>query len=519
MTRDLGKLGEHSFSFWCSQVGFSCNPSSSTDSTGWDYYIEDTKLPRTSSLNLHKGVLEAKVQIKSTDGDKKSRQISLSNLKRLATYPLPAFFVFIEFGGEITPQAAYLVHVDKDKIKEILRRVHEAEMGSEEPKLNKKTMTISYSSKDEMSSLEGAELIRLIESHVGTDIEKYIEEKRNYLSQVGYEEGAGKFKMTAGGEDAIERLVDLSVGLVESAPIKDATAYLERFGIEDQKIKFGAGPAVMTMPGLKPDSQAKLKFHESNGTFLAEFDAEIYISSFNRVFPERFAKVRIKSNFFDIVFNPYTGEITFKYDLSKVNGNLVDVAKALKVLTKAYGEGDLELKILSPDWPVMEAVVPAIEPAGTLSYEYDLVSKLLKILALVEQDPNQEITLDRLYGASREIQEAYQTLVINHVELGFQAEHLPEDKEIVLFLPVLVDLGGWGICCLVIANGEISPGQQGAGHSFKSKSVKNHQAFLYHPGEDDIPAIIKQRADIFKESLPRESNVLCLLPVAKSQIE
>ena len=94
--RDLGLMGESTFSLWCAEVGLIPN-GSQIDKTGWDFFVEFPFDSDLSPKKIHKPAFECKVQVKATDKNDRKLSITLSNLRRLITAQMPAFFVFIEF--------------------------------------------------------------------------------------------------------------------------------------------------------------------------------------------------------------------------------------------------------------------------------------------------------------------------------------------------------------------------------------------------------------------------------------
>ena len=143
MSRDLGLMGESTFSLWCADVRLIPN-GSQIDKTGWDFFVEFPFSSGLSPHNIHKPAFECKVQVKATDKIDRKLPITLANLRRLITAQMPSFFVFIEFDGKNTAQRAYVVHVDNELISRVLKRLHEIEQSNKENNFNKRKMTIHY---------------------------------------------------------------------------------------------------------------------------------------------------------------------------------------------------------------------------------------------------------------------------------------------------------------------------------------------------------------------------------------
>src|SRR4051812_46018123 len=120
--RHLGRLGETTLEQWCAQVGISANRAHE-DRTGWDFLLEFPRVHAAASMPLDKAhePWQCLVQVKATDGARKSRAVKLSNWLRLTKTPLPSFFLILEFDGGNSCTAAYLVHLDKAWVEVVLR--------------------------------------------------------------------------------------------------------------------------------------------------------------------------------------------------------------------------------------------------------------------------------------------------------------------------------------------------------------------------------------------------------------
>jgi len=210
--RGLGRMGELAFLYWCENVEISANKSN-PDKTGWDIHLEfpwktDTSMPR----DMWPAPIESRIQVKSTDKQEKKCAITLSNLHRLIKTPLPTFYCFIEFDGLDSPQAAYLVHVDKAIIERTLKRIRELEASGEGHLLNKKTITINYGDEHKLDRPDGHSLKPKIMSYVPQGMAKYTEEKNKLLKTLGFEEGSAQLTVKLSGKQSIEEIGTYSRG-------------------------------------------------------------------------------------------------------------------------------------------------------------------------------------------------------------------------------------------------------------------------------------------------------------------
>lgn len=91
--RDVGDMGESDFQKYCSDGGLVANKAIK-DKHGWDFIVGFPNHHDASTFNIHKSPYECKVQVKSSDGTERKNQITLQNLHRLCTYPLPPHLLF-----------------------------------------------------------------------------------------------------------------------------------------------------------------------------------------------------------------------------------------------------------------------------------------------------------------------------------------------------------------------------------------------------------------------------------------
>ena len=164
--RNLGQMGESTFSLWCGQAGLTAN-GSKVDRTGWDFFVEFPFVGNADPTQLHAPSIECRVQVKATDKADRLLPIKLSNLRRLITAQMPAFFVFIEFDRMDVAQRAFLVHVDDNLISKTLKRIHELDNTSKTFDHHKRTLTVRYGAAHEVAALTGDSLKQKIEGYVG----------------------------------------------------------------------------------------------------------------------------------------------------------------------------------------------------------------------------------------------------------------------------------------------------------------------------------------------------------------
>jgi hypothetical protein len=307
--RDVGELGESELRSWAAQVGFLANKAE-RDRTGWDFLIE---LPESAAaqdglvvpLDRRDAPIKCFVQVKSSDARPGRRQIKLDNALRFVTNPEPSFFLFLEFAGKRHPQSAFLVHVDRDLISRVLRRVRELSAIGDEA-LHLRTITVSYTTAHQIKRPLGRQFADSIRNHVG-DVHEYVREKLQFLRDVGYEEAV--LETTLGlklpdvttFDDIQDRLVDLSLGLIPPVEIT---------GYEHKDVRFGIsmptkGPDFVggkLSPLSDPDAQGSVVFIDKERTKRVTLNADVHFpKGVSEVVERRFHKIRFAGQLFDVV--------------------------------------------------------------------------------------------------------------------------------------------------------------------------------------------------------------------------
>ena len=302
--RDLGELAEEFFRVWCTSAELIPN-GSRFDRTGWDFFVEfPWKRDASIAKDMLPSPIECKVQVKGTDKKKRSVSIPLSNLNRLIKVPLPAFYCLIEFDGMNEPQSAFLVHVDKPMIERTLRKIRELEFKKGDRNLSKHTMTVKFSDNDRLEPPFAESLEKAIEGHAVDGMEKYVENKNQLLRTLGFENGAYLVKFTTSGEDSVQRVVDASLGLLEKVEIDKFEGRHSRFGILSNKPVFEGEKGYLSFHDIKPLTTGTVRFKENDFSPSISFQTHVYFSPFTRLAGDKFMKVRLEGDFFQMVIGP-----------------------------------------------------------------------------------------------------------------------------------------------------------------------------------------------------------------------
>lgn len=326
--RDLGLMGESAFVSWCAQSGLIPNKSH-VDKTGWDFHVEFPFSTGISAAEVHKPAIECKVQVKATDLTKRTLPIKLSNLRRLVTAQIPAFFIFLEYDNKDSPQRAFLLHVDFPLITKVLARIHKFDQYDEPVKLHKRTLSVSYDESHEISVSDRNSIRDAIVSYVGGDLSEYVKRKKEHLDSTGYESGMGNIKFTTEGEANLESLIDVSLGIKNHVEICNVQKVDKRFGLESKTKEFESS-ARLEMPDVRPLLDGVVTFKEDKLSPGLVFSSRIYLSPFNNCVPNKMKKIRLESNFFELRVAPFSGKCDYYFSFG--SGARLKVREFINVL-------------------------------------------------------------------------------------------------------------------------------------------------------------------------------------------
>jgi len=285
MARDLGDLGEDIFVPLCT-AGEIVATRPKKDKNGWDYFLEfPSEIDKTKSLDLQDAPIKCLVQIKSTDTiDKKHEQITLSAILRLMEAHMPTFIILMKFNGKDKVQDIYLVHIDENIIGKILKRVRQCVLKGK--KLNESTITIQFKKKNKLKNNTGLELKKQIHTFIPNGMSDYIKSKGKMIKSAGFDDGAISMSLAFSTDTSENDLINLSMGLKKSLPVKISNITLERFNIKlPHNIPELTNSTKTTISIINKSTQnAKLIVKKTKySPVLFECDFDIYMDSFQLV--------------------------------------------------------------------------------------------------------------------------------------------------------------------------------------------------------------------------------------------
>ncbi|MEP0175056.1 MAG: hypothetical protein ABJD02_18950 [Paraglaciecola sp.] len=428
--RDLGRMGESTFRFWCDSVGLIAN-CSDIDKTGWDFNVEfpwakDLSIPS----DMEPSPIECKVQVKASDKQDRKIQISVANLKRLSLSPLPSFICFIEFDNKNDAQSAYLVHIGKNIIRQTLKRVREVEEKGEIKELHKKKITIHYGEDEKLCDANGESLKNKIISHLSEGVEVYVSKKHHLVTTLGFENGVGKINITLNGEGSIEDFLDLTLGIKSDIEVDKFVGHHVRFGIISKEPFVDAKRGKLSLTG-GPQIPTTVTFKEFKFSPGLIFSATLFNSPLNAVVSKKYMKLRFVFDFFEIVLKPYEGTINFTFYLEPLINKSLKNYKEFFTLVTLFNKNDNELifEVCPTNCPSFESQIRINESFSDLSWGYQTCEYATEICKRLDVDPSTiEITLDQLFDNQESIEQMYRVLHSRASDVKVEFSITSEDK-------------------------------------------------------------------------------------------
>lgn len=384
--RDLGAAGENYFSAWCAAAGMTANKSVS-DMNGWDVFVEIDNNKNNNDLEkIHEGLVETKIQIKSTDGNKKWVDVELSNLKKMATTTLPSFYVLMEFDKGDTPTNAYLLHVDNSLAGVILKRISQLSAQDAKVKLNKKKMRLKFT--DCIIPLTPQKLKEMILDCIGSSHLAYMDIKRDYLRTAGYEEGGHQVKFSISGDDQFQKLIDMSLGKKGHIEISNIHKTKLRFGVSIEHSSFSSDSAILELPNVLPDAKGAVTFRDKTSGRSLTFPIDLYRGIFNSWIPSELRKIRLDCNLFEIQLFDHGKTLNFTVNTDIIESFEIEENLKLFRLINMLGEpGNVRMTLSFPEMTTNANLTPS-KGFADCSQQLTILEKITKIKKHFEFDGN-----------------------------------------------------------------------------------------------------------------------------------
>ncbi|PHX45024.1 hypothetical protein AO263_33955, partial [Pseudomonas sp. NZIPFR-PS5] len=320
---------------------------SQADKNGWDVFVEVEQCVNTlMQASLHEPIIAGKVQIKSTKKKSLKVPVYLSNLRKLATSPLPTFYVLMDFSEGYPPSRAFIRHVDDALIREILERVNEHLISGKRDKLNHLRMQIDFGKGVEISLKDPTSFKAQIMKSVGNDLAQYTERKLKFLKAVGYEDGAHVMRFTIQGIENLRAQADATLGIGGGVEISDVQFATTRFGLEDPLSRADFPAMLMQFNPCEPSASGTLAFRSPRTGKVVQLEASAYFSGIQGWLPEGMRKIRFNCGMFDWITTQDGSHTSFISTLDpEAPVNLDDLASYLQIICLLRNPEDLHIDI------------------------------------------------------------------------------------------------------------------------------------------------------------------------------
>jgi hypothetical protein len=403
--RNIGQLGEDILRTWISdETSATLNPVE-RDEGGWDFFLEfpfrkpdagrpwDTAGPRIQCL----------IQVKATDSGRRRRNVKLDNWQKLIFTTLPAFFLVFEFDGGSTPKKAFLVHVGREWMEKVLRRLRQSRP-EESPPLNEQHVTLTWSHSEELGSLRGKGLVSRILRYIGDDYDAYVLEKQNTRRGLGLDAPFivhVKSRPFVSESEMYREMVDFALGIKEWLPFSSIIDEDVRFGIPAKTTDLEEGLLKIAPEGMP----ITLIFQNAARSRMVEFPAKGYSADYlfpDGRLPHEFKKYRIEYELGEIIWSPQEGssiESTFRIEAPPGPVAIRELASTWSFVTLLLNttRDGLQLAIAQTGGPPLK-IADISPPQIPKEYQFiaEVVANAWFVVRELDLSPNLEVRLEEL---------------------------------------------------------------------------------------------------------------------------
>jgi hypothetical protein len=283
------------------------------DLLGWDFlvHLRSKNAHVTHMLEVAPPELICFIQVKATRDLSRPIGVDVAAWMKLVRSALPAFFLVIGVDDRATPTVAYLVHVDEARGGKAIERAV-CDGPSVAGDLRRLSLAIPLDASDRLGSLHGQDFRAAITAAVGADLHAYVNAKKRWVSEVGYEKDSSSrctISMTGRSQDEINRaLADLALGRIERVPIAPPEFRRVRFGTESPTDRDGGaedGPAFLSFPSAPSFGTARVEVADPRTGEVIKLELEVRSASAVFPFlPEKFHELAFVSEFVSFYVTP-----------------------------------------------------------------------------------------------------------------------------------------------------------------------------------------------------------------------
>lgn len=429
----IGSIGEKLFSLWCSEADITCNPSTE-DSAGWDFKLDFPIDEARELRSIHKSSPHCLIQVKTTAKHTRSVKIKLSNAFRYATVLEPVFIALIQVDKKNRPVRLFVKHVDQDLIARILERVAK-EDNRKEFKLHRRKFNITFAANCEVSPIDGSSLCHDLLGKITDDIQSYMTRKRQILQKVGTSNRSSLLTFSSIGEESLTGLIEMSIGLRDSARISDIKVSETRFGLPIQPLPSRSSSALLSMPDRKPNASGTFRIFPNKFESFIEFQADLSISPFIDAAQDTTIVAKHDAGPLTLLINKRfsraTFNLNFDYERELSFIEIVKYGRLLSLLANSDNKPVFELLIDGKRAWISEFSVGAefSNRYSWMSSDAELIRKTKSIFDYFEIDQSTFISMASINEARTQLTQ-YDAIVTGRSTVFKVIFDVPEDTEI-----------------------------------------------------------------------------------------
>lgn len=350
----VGRLGEWAFGTLAQDLRADSdvvvNPSKE-DRHGWDHLLEVTrKSKKVLPADMQNDLIRCLAQIKSTQGNKWSVPVSLSNALKYAKAAEPSFVFLLRYSKKSPRPTVYGKHVWKDEIYAWLKRARETEVNGK-AKLHRQTVAVTFAPEDEVKEFPGDWIVKIYEKHGDG---KYTENKLKLIETLGYEHINGEGEIKIGPIAGVKDIVMHEIGVTKDLPLTGFTLHDIRFGIKSQAPvhEFGEGARIAITRPAKP---VRLEFFSQSGA-VYDVDASAWVSSVVPLgHPE--SRMRIVCGAIELITQPGGGVRSASLKYRPHNPMTVQEQAAYLFVMKNVAEGPIRIRVTADVGKLLEGEI------------------------------------------------------------------------------------------------------------------------------------------------------------------
>ncbi|MEA3353072.1 MAG: hypothetical protein U9Q33_04555 [Campylobacterota bacterium] len=354
-------------------------------------------------------------------------------------------------------QKIFLVHINKEIISNILKKVRECEQKSKD--VNKSRISIKYDESNALTSTTDKSVKDKIKDFIPYGMSDYINKKDEILKNIGFEKYSIRFNIEFESNITQNDLIDFSLGIKPIAIKKIDNIMETRFSIElPSKIKEFEDAKNIKM--LIKHNKPKAKLFIKENCFSNPLIFELYSTITNVCLIDK--NIMLLENdllSFKIDFDEANHEINISYEYDKKYNfkELFNIFELINLANKTKGQLFFELYI--GDIIDKKPIQISFNNNEIELHLYSIFNKFSKILHCIEISDEIKITIQDIDNIKEQIQNIYDLLFLDLEKININYElktykNSNNTKE-ALIVPVSIIVDKYIIGTVLILTGDI----------------------------------------------------------------